>query len=162
MADYKIDGRDAALQELRSWLIENIPVSANRDICYVSRKDKNAVLTQKIAQFKQKARIRVLWRQDLSDRLRIAEQDLIAATNTIIEMIEQELVRGGTVRINNFGDFKTIKGKNFRRVRFVPAKSWTDGINDPVFKDNLGLKQKLAKNKLKRRDTSMHLAQQDQ
>ena len=153
MASYQIDGRDAALLEIRDWLNENAPSSApeKKSINFTNIRSQKQFLAKKIVHFKQHARISSIWRDELSDRLKIQPEDIVLATNTIIEMLEKELSQGGTVRLTYFGDIKTYEFETGRQVRFIADEAWIRELNAPLFADEIGLKQRIKKKRLLRR-----------
>lgn len=154
MTSYIEDGRDAALAELKLWMQDNLPkvVPTADNFTFTNRRTQAKILKQKVFVFKQRARISQAWREDLSNRLRIQDEDVVRGTNTIIEMFEKEIAAGGTVRIANFGDIKTKYFESGARPYFQADEAWTQAINEPLFENSLGLKRKYTKNKLTRRD----------
>jgi nucleoid DNA-binding protein len=152
MIDYKVDGRDAALADMCEWFRNNPRQYAEGfQPSPMTGLSHRSYLIKKVHAFKNKARISVKWRRELSDRLKITDEDVVRATNTIVEMIERELIQGGTVRLTNFGDLKTFKFPNERRVRFRVDEKWARLLNEPLYNGEVGLKRKLKKNKLVRR-----------
>lgn len=154
MVDYQVDGRDAALAALCEWLKENAPiVVVNRDnLTFAGKRVRQKFLATNITRFKQRARISVAWRNELSDRLKIRDEDIVLATNTIIEMFEKELSQGGTVRLAGFGDLKTYSFENGRQIRFKADEAWVRVLNEPLFMGEIGLKRRIKKKKLIRRE----------
>lgn len=159
MNDYIKDGREAALRDIREYVMENAPQTPpeKRSMNFLNSRDRVKRLTQVAKEFKERARIPVKWREDLSDRLRIKQDDIVRATNTIIEMMEQELASGGTVRIANFGDIKTIAmikedGDVVRMARFYADEQWKRLLNPPLYDSEIGLKHSFVKKKLVRRE----------
>lgn len=142
---------------LRDWLIENMPVTPieQKSLNFLTRKDREARLAHKVNAYKEKAKLSVKWRTSLSDRLLIKDEDIIKATNTILEMIEGELSKGLRVKIAHFGDFKTkvysIDGIETKGIMFRPVEDWQRELNTPLYQSEIGLKQKLNKKKLERR-----------
>lgn len=154
MKNYQVDGRDATFLELRAWLIENAPQyeSTGKDFRYVNNKVRVQLLREKARTFSQRCKINVKWRVDLSNRLRIKPDDVLRATNTIVELMEQELQNAGTVRITNFGDLKLITMEDgTKSARFYADEQWKRELNEPLFDTEIGLKRKYAKKKLSRR-----------
>lgn len=154
MVSYINNGRDAALADLKLWMKDNLPlvVPTANNFTFTNRAKQAKILKEKVFEFKQRARISVAWREDLSNRLRIQDKDVVRGTNTIIEMFEKEIADGGTVRLANFGDIKTKHFEDGSRVYFHADESWVQSINDPLYMDNIGLKRKYTKKKLTRRD----------
>jgi hypothetical protein len=151
-------GKTEKLEALRAWLMENMPQTPDhlRSMNFLNKKSRVKVLVEKAKKFKQRTRISLTWRNELSDRLKIKEDDILRATNTILEMIEQTLASGKRVRLHNFGDFKTITVLRDDMVnyelRFSPAEEWQREINQPIFESSIGLKRKYTKKKLQRRE----------
>lgn len=143
---------------LRDFLNDVMPAPAieDRKLTFTNKKDRERILKEKAEEFAKKARVPMKWRKEISDRLLIDDDDIVKATNTIIEMIEQELIAGGTVRISNFGDFRTYNHKysgfQTKAARFEPVESWLREINDPLYSNEIGLTRTLKKKKLTRRD----------
>lgn len=142
---------------LRDWLIENMPVTPieQKSLNFLTRKDREKRLQQKVNSYREKAKLAVEWRNSLSDRLLIKDEDIIKATNTILEMIEGELSKGHRVKIAHFGDFKTkvysVDGIETKGIMFRPVEDWQREINTPLYQSEIGLKRKLSKKKLERR-----------
>lgn len=142
-------------EHMKEWLEDRAPVNFDRqDIRYINSKLQRKRLTPKIREIRQRARLGVQWRDSLSDRLRIQTDDVVRATNTILELIEQTLTAGHHVRLSNFGDFVLINSQveDRKYVRFRPAKSWLEEINEPQWQSDIGLKRRYVKGKLTRRD----------
>lgn len=142
---------------IKEWLDEEAPLTIERnDIRYVNLRMRTQRRAQQMAQIRQKARISVRWRESLAQRLGLQDDEIVRATNTIIELIEQELARGGTVRLAGFGDFVLINGSGGEKKlpRFRPSKEWLEEINEPQFADKIGLLRSYKKGRLTRRDTS--------
>jgi hypothetical protein len=120
---------------------------------FSSIKNRDAFLKNKLAAFGVKCRVNFAWRDDLTNRLGIDGDDIVRATNTIIELIERELSFAGTVRITNFGDFvlHTQKEGGIKMTRFNACESWKRELNAPLYAGEIGLKQKLMGRKLIRR-----------
>lgn len=154
LPSYTEDGRVAAIAALSEWMHENLP-KPKQDIRFVDHNTKGRMMTAKVKEFKEKARIQVKWREDLSDRLKIKESDLVAITNHIIRMMEEELAAGNTVRLRGFGDLITVGGtvdrEKARRVQFRANEEWKRRLNAPLLKNELGLKAKISKGRLRRR-----------
>jgi hypothetical protein len=141
-------------EHMKEWLQERAPVDfSNQDIRYINSKLQRSRLTPKIKEIRQRARLGVQWRESLSDRLRIQTDDVVRATNTILELIEQTLSAGHHVRLANFGDLVLINSTTDERkyVRFRPAKTWLEEINEPQWQKDIGLKRRFVKGKLTRR-----------
>lgn len=149
--------RETALVELRAWLIENIPRSAstNGDFRFVNKRQRTKLLINRGKAMKQKARISMKWRSDLSNRLKICEDDVVRTINTILEMLDKELAKGGTVRISGFGDFITAESqRGGRECRFRADEDWTRSVNDPIFFNEIGFAyKKTGKKRIARRPT---------
>ena len=156
MANYLTDGREAALAEIGEWMrVYSPPASSvtQGNFTFSSIKNRDAFLKNKLAAFGVKCRVNFAWRDDLTNRLGIDSDDIVRATNTIIEMIERELSFAGTVRITNFGDFvlHTQKEGEIKMVRFSASEDWKRALNPPLYEAEIGLKQRLIKKKLIRR-----------
>lgn len=156
MANYLTDGREAALAEIGEWMkIYSPPASSvtQGNFTFSSIKNRDAFLKNKLAAFGVKCRVNFDWRDKLTDRLGIDEDDIVRATNTIVELMERELSFGGTVRITGFGDFvlHTQAADNLKMVRFNASESWKRELNAPLYAAEIGLKQKLVGKKLIRR-----------
>ena len=156
MANYLTDGREAALAEIGEWMrVYSPPASSvnQGNFTFSSIKNRDAFLKNKLAAFGVKCRVNFAWRDDLTNRLGIDGDDIVRATNTIIEMIERELSFAGTVRITGFGDFVlyTQKEGGVKMVRFNASESWKRELNAPLYAAEIGLKQKLVGRKLTRR-----------
>lgn len=142
---------------LRDWLNDFMPMTPidKKSINFLNKKDREKRLKQKVEEFVVKAKLPLKWRKELSDRLLIDDSDIVKATNTIIEMIEKELMAGHRVRIANFGDFLTRNRKesgfDTKNATFQPIESWLREINAPLYQEEIGLKFKLVKKKLVRR-----------
>lgn len=154
MINYNVDGREAALSFLAEWLKTNAPQRniEDRSLNYVPNRLRTKLLTEKAKKLGQRAKINVQWRTDLSNRLRITEDDILRATNTIVEIMESELAKAGTVRITNFGDFKLHNFGDIKSLRFTADESWKRELNQPLYDSEIGLKHTYMKSKLKRRD----------
>lgn len=147
---------EAILEELGQFLKENYPVkNGNRGIFTLSAAEKNKVLNNSIKKFVARARINVEWRTHLGERLNLSEEEVILATNTMIDMIENALVNGGIVRLRHFGDFipHDMKrgGYTSRTFYFKADRKWLQIVNEPLLKSDLGLKRTLKGGKLARR-----------
>jgi nucleoid DNA-binding protein len=150
MIDYEVDGREATIADMCEWFHNN-PQQYAEGHEPVPFPTAHAVKAAKVRAIKQVARIGMAWRRELSDRLRLTDDDIVRATNTIIEMIERELIQGGTVRLTNFGDLKTFKFSDGRQVRFRVDEKWIRLLNEPLYKAEIGLKRSFKKGKLIRR-----------
>jgi hypothetical protein len=142
-------------EEIKEWLDERAPLNFEKnDIRYVNMRLRAQRRTQQMQQIRQKARISVRWRESLARRLGLNDDEIVRATNTIIELIEQELARGGTVRLAGFGDFVLQNGSEGEKklLRFRPAKEWLEEINEPQFADKIGLLRSYKKGRLTRRN----------
>lgn len=144
------------LEELGQFLKENYPVKGGpRGLFTLSVAEKNKVLNASIKKFVAKARVNLEWRTHLGERLNLSEEEVILATNTMIDMIENALVNGGTVRLRNFGDFvphDTKRGGYTSRTFYFKAdRKWLQVVNEPLLKSDLGLKRTLKGGKLARR-----------
>lgn len=153
MADYLIDGRAAVMAELKNWLNERAPSNpvSDANITFRTENERAAYNRAKADEYKYRARLNLQWRESLSDRLRIEMDDVVRASNTIVELIEGILAAGNTVRLDGFGDFVTVASENSRRVNFKPSEAWLRELNAPLYKDELGFKFALNKKKLTRR-----------
>lgn len=156
MANYLTDGREAALAEIGEWMkIYSPPASSvnQGNFTFSSIKDRDKFLKNKLTAFGVKCRVNFDWRDKLTDRLGIDEDDIVRATNTIVELMERELSFGGTVRITNFADFVlyTEKKSGIKHVRFLPSEAWRRELNAPLYAAEIGLKQRLVGRKLIRR-----------
>ena len=173
-SDYNVEGREVVMEELAAWLKVNAPQSDYKNMTsnYVPNKIRSSMILEKSKAFKQRTRINVKWRSDLSNRLRITEDDTLKATNTIIEMMERELSNGGTVRISDFGDLKLVnytyadiieyedgseeesEAYKIKSARFFCSEDWKRELNAPLYDSELGLKYNFSvtKKKLTRRD----------
>ena len=156
MTNYLTDGREAALAEIGEWMkIYSPPASSvnQGNFTFSSIKNRDAFLKNKLAAFGVKCRVNFAWRDDLVNRLGISNDDIVRATNTIIELIERELSFGGTVRLTGLGDFVlyTQKEGGVKMVRFNASEDWKRQLNPPLYAAELGLKQKLVGRKLTRR-----------
>ena len=159
MANYLTDGREAALAEIGEWMkIYSPPASSvtQGNFTFSSIKNRDAFLKNKLAAFGVKCRVNFAWRDDLTNRLGIDSDDIVRATNTIVEMIERELSFAGTVRITGFGDFVlyTQKESGVKMVRFNADEEWKRTLNAPLYATEIGLKNKLVGRKLIRRAKS--------
>lgn len=153
MISYQTDGRDAALAELKVWMGDNLPkaVVTADNLNFTKKSVREKVLNEKVLVFKEKARISQTWRDELSTRLRIQDEDVIRATNTIFELIEAEVSKGGTVRLAGFGDLKTKQFEEGPQLYFQADEAWTQELNEPLYEDGVGLKRQYVKKKLTRR-----------
>lgn len=153
MVNYKKNKKGAIL-EIRQWMIDNaIQYDKVEFQTYSTEEERERAARKKIKEMEKKARLNVQWRQSLSDRLLISMDDITRATNTIIEIIEKSLAKGYTVRLANFGDIKTINTKfGTQVVRFKADEKWIRELNEPFYTSELGLKRKLVKGKLTRRN----------
>lgn len=154
MKHYAADGRDAVMEELAAWLKEYMPAepqSERKDLRYVKNRIRENKLREQLGVLVQRARISVAWRTYLSLRLKLSEDEVVRATNTVIELMERELSKGRTVRLADFGDFKprNIGGK--KSVLFQAAEDWKRGLNEPLYDTELGLKRSYIQGRLKRR-----------
>jgi hypothetical protein len=156
VVNYLTDGRDAALAEIGEWLKAYSPPASSvnaANFTFSSIKNRDAFLKNKLAAFGVKCRVSFAWRDDLTNRLGISNDDIVRATNTIIELLERELSFGGTVRLTGFGDFvlHTQKEGGIKMVRFNASESWKRELNAPLYAAEIGLKQKFVGRKLTRR-----------
>jgi hypothetical protein len=145
-----MDYRDS----IKEWLDERAPLTTEtNDIRYVDLKTSAKRTKSIINGWTEKARISVAWRRGLSRRLGLCDDEIVRATNTIIEMIEQALTQGETVRLSQFGDFKLIDGSEGEKkwVRFIPNKDWLSSINEPQIIEDIGLFNRYQKGRLTRR-----------
>lgn len=149
MSDYR--------ESIKEWLNERAPVNfETNDVRYIDAKRRRKRYGEQITELKQKARISVKWRLQLSERLRIVTDDIVRGTNTILELIEQSLASGEPVRLANFGDFVLINGSEGEKkwVRFRPARAWLEEINEPQWVDKIGLLRSYQKGRLARRQVA--------
>ena len=138
---------------IREWLDEFAPLTMeDNDVRFLDMKDARRKLFRELKEFQEVAKIDVKWRESLSDRLGIKEIDIVKATNTIINMVEEELINAGVVRLNHFGDFKLINWGDSKAVRFKPCETWLEEINGPLMKSKIGLKRKLVRGKAELRE----------
>jgi len=153
VADYLVDGRAAVMLELKDWLNEHAPSNAvtESNLTFRTEDERAAFNREKVAEHKERARLNIRWRESLSDRLKIQMDDIVRASNTVVELIEGELAAGGTVRLDGFGDFVTVASTASRRVDFRPSEAWLRELNAPLYKDELGFKFSIQKKKLTRR-----------
>jgi nucleoid DNA-binding protein len=150
--------RPTALNNLKDWLIEHMPVaSSTTDFRFVNRKKRTQMLVNRGTAIKQRTRVSVAWRDDIANRLKLNANDIVRATNTILEMMDKELSSGGRVRITGFGDLITIATQRAgRECRFRAAEEWMREINDPIFFKEIGLfYKKIGKARITRRTTPM-------
>src|SRR5574343_1896426 len=140
MIDYEVDGREAALADMCEWFHNN-PQQYVESFKHQPFSNNRKAVIAKVKAIKQVTRVRMAWRKELSNRLRLVDEDIVRATNTIIEMIERELIHGGTVRLTNFGDLKTFKFPGGRQVRFRADEKWVRLLNEPLYKAEIGLKR---------------------
>jgi len=147
MSDYRTS--------IKEWLDDRAPLTTNtNDIRYVDMKTAAKRAKAVAKGWAEKARISVAWRRGLARRLGLVDDEIVRATNTIIDMIEQALVQGKTVRLAHFGDFKLINGAEGEKkwVRFIPNKDWLTSINEPQIIEDIGLLNKYHKGRLTRRE----------
>ena len=138
---------------IKKWLDEFAPLtSEDNDVRFSSAKDARRKVFRELKEFQEKAKINVKWRESLSNRLGIEESDIVKATNTIINMIEEELINAGVVRLNHFGDFKLINWAESKAVRFKPCETWLGEFNEPLMRAKIGLKRKITRRKTELRD----------
>ena len=149
--NYRTEGRDACLAELKNWLVETFPPSNIVQHAYSTNVGRAKNVENIIKKSVSRARIGLKWRKSLSDTLRIHDDDVLKATNTIMELIERELAKGGTVRLKNFGSLKTVAFKEGQRVQFDADEDWKRLLNEPLYDSEIGLKKKLVKKRLTRR-----------
>jgi nucleoid DNA-binding protein len=147
---------ETILQELGQFILKNYPVkNGPRGMSTMSSAEKTKVLAKKVDTFVQRAKVNLEWRSHLSERLNLSEEEVILATNTLIDMIERTLVNGGIVRLRNFGDFipndRTIGGFTSRTFYFKADVKWLKMLNPPLLASDIGLKRKLGGGKLTRR-----------
>lgn len=149
------EGRDKALKSLREWLNHHYPQKPieERHLAFVKFRDREKALEARAKMLAEKAKPKVGWRDELSNRLVLNEEETLQVTNTILELTEQALANGERVRINAFGDFVTTQGRSAeRKVVFKPVESWHRELNAPLYQNEIGLKKKLKKGKLSRRE----------
>ena len=145
--------REQKLKNLREWLIYNMPQTPpeERSSNFVRKGERQAILKKKVAQYGEKARLNVAWREELAEQLSVRHDDIVLVTNTILELIEQTLSKGESVRIRNFGDFTVVHDEDILRVRFRADEQWMRSVNGPLYKDEIGVKRTYKKKQLQKR-----------
>ena len=137
-----------------TWIRENYPTSIEREADKEGKtveeviKESNSMLIKHSAL---KARINLYWRELLSERLQLDSDEVVRATNTILEIIETNLKNGNIVRIRGFGDFSLEERDELTSVKFCMDRSWAREINEPKNEKELGLRKTYTK-RLQRRD----------
>jgi hypothetical protein len=150
VVDYITDGRQAVLDDLRTWLIENYPTATTfnrRDVRFVSNKNRRKLLAKKVSIYSGRCRIPIKWRRMFADRLKIHEASITEATNLILACIEKELQENGQVAIHGIGDLRIIDTDCNGRVKPYPVfradPGWMHDINEPTDPDDLGFNRKI-------------------
>jgi hypothetical protein len=137
------------------WIRENYPTSIEREADKERKtveeviKESNSMLIKQCAL---KARINLYWRELLSERLQLDTDEVVRATNTILEILEKNLKNGNIVRIRNFGDFSLSERDELTVVQFAMDRAWAREINEPKNEKELGLRKTYTKRLLRRTD----------
>ena len=126
-------------ETLKDWLEENFPRNPNPSLLFVDKKTKAKLLKQRVKEHTAKIKTVTTWRDSLIARTNITEEDITRCVNTVMELMEEELMNGGTVRITNFGDLTTMNLNDERRIRFRCDEQFVRSINKPIFADEIGL-----------------------
>lgn len=136
MLNYKKDGRASCIKFIAEYIRENYPTKEELDSRAqgITVKQLRAQkLKEKLNKVVVKARVNLKWRNRLQERLRLNDDELIRATNTVLELLEKSLEKGEILRIRNLGDFqaKKFSYQDFplTRVVFTPDPDWTRELN---------------------------------
>jgi len=146
MLNYKKDGRTACIKFIADYLRENYPTKEEIDSRAqgITIKELRAQkLKEKLNKVVVKARVNLKWRNNLQERLRLNDDELIRATNTVLELFEKTLEKGEILRIRNLGDFEVKKsiyqGFQLSKVTFTPDPDWAKELN--MIEDSTRLKK---------------------
>ena len=150
-----MSSRETKLQALRAWLMEYMPQTPleQRSANFITKKEREKRLLENNKKITKRAEKLVEWRVSLAAKLGIAEEDIVLASNTIVELLEQTLIKSERVTINGFGTFKPIYSevRDQMEIRFHVDESYQRALNDPIFQTDIGLKRTYKKGKLERR-----------
>ena len=140
--------KDKQLEELRSWLMDNMPQTPveKRTLNFVTNKERQKILRKKINVFNERCRITQQLISRIAIKTSINKEDVNRGANTILEMIEKELTKGYKVIIEHFGEFSLKRRRKSDYDVGIVFKSddiWLKGFNDPINKKELGLGKKL-------------------
>jgi hypothetical protein len=130
--------------KLKDWLIEHndlvSPGLSPKTFNFLRNEVRIKVLEDALRATLVKARIALEWREYISNKLAITDDDVIAMTNTILAIMEKNIMMGSPIRIANFGDFilKTVNGAYI--TGFVMDENWKKEVNTPLNGDDIGLK----------------------
>jgi hypothetical protein len=148
MLNYEKDGRMAVLLFLGKYVVKTYPTVAE-SLGLTNKQHLAKLLKDRLEKDKLKARIAIDWRKQLAAKLMLADDEIVRATNTILEVIEDTLAKGEPVRIKHFGDFllteRDFEGTKINTVRFKISPSWLRDLNPPHSDADLGLKRKYGK-----------------
>ena len=142
-------------EAMKEYLDEYVPLTTQyNDVRYINHREARKRYTAQSQKFKLKGRLRVAWRESLAKRLKLVDDEIVRATNTIIEMIESSLASGEEVRLANLGDFVLINALEGEKKapRFRPCQKWLEELNEPQYWDAIGLKRKQSRGRLTRRE----------
>lgn len=136
MLNYKKDGRAACIKFIADYIRENYPTQEEQESerLGITVKELRAQrLKEKLNKVVIKARINLKWRNHLQERLLLNDEEIIKATNTVLEILEKALLENKIIRIRNLGDFETkaleIEGFKKARLDFNPEIDWIKELN---------------------------------
>jgi nucleoid DNA-binding protein len=135
-------------ESLRQWLHANMPSKCSEGAYY----DINKTLRKKLQLAQEDTRIKLAWKEDLAVKLGLNSNDVIRAVNTIVREMEQALMRGDKIILDNFGSMMVSELDSTRNtITFIPDKTWMFQLNPPIKEDATGLKFKASNRKITRR-----------
>lgn len=149
MLNYTKDGRAACLKYVADYIRENYPTgeeTESKRLGITVKELRAKILKDKLNKVAVKSRISLMWRNVLQDRLRLNDNELVKALNTVLELVEKSLEEGKTVRIRGLGDFK-VKTTNYVEMSlskpvFIPDPEWMREINKQPVSTRLKRKYK--------------------
>lgn len=151
--NYEKDGRMTVLLALGKYIVSTYPTKAEA-IGLTNRQYLKKMLNERLEKEKNKARVAIEWRTLLASKLMLNENEVLRATNTIIEMIEGSLAKGEPVRIKYFGDLTLVEtrseGVSINTVRFKTDAKWLKELNPVTSETDLGLKRHYSRRLVRR------------
>lgn len=127
--------RKKVLPIIAKFLHDNFPSAAEQEsarLGITTQEYKKLQLDKKVDLIAAKARLNLVWVDKLSHRLSLNREEIIRATNTVLEIIEETLKENNRVKLKTLGDFY-IQNK---RLSFKPSSLW----NKELGKSSSGLK----------------------
>lgn len=136
MLNYTKDGRAACIKFIADYIRENYPTQEEQEskrLGITVKQLRAKLVKDKVNKVVVKARVNLKWRNHLQERLQLNSDELVKATNTVLEIIENSLQEEKTIRIRNLGDFflrpVTREDITTQNLAFIPEPDWIRELN---------------------------------